>query len=1053
MNHPTPEALATFIDGTADAATRAEVTEHIESCDDCLMIVGETARLMDEPVAPLRRSPRYGRWMLVAATVIAVAGGWWWRDRDPLSPLVRASRTLTTRPVQGRLSDFDWLPQNRMRGNESAAQNELNKVRGVASIVIEKNAQAMQDARRQHAAGVGALIAGEPAQAIAALRRATEITPENAAYWNDLAAAYLEAYEAKGEASQLPDALAAADHALRIDETFLPALFNRALILRQLGAREQAADAFKRYLSHDAASAWADDARHDLESMQQQGAAGSWKEDQPRLERAAIAGDDDAVREIVTRHPYEARSFGELIYLTDGVSSPEQLKIARAIATALVRSTGESMLSDAVMAIDMTRDPSARNALIAGHRSYKTARDLYRDRRIQEAEPQFEGAANSLRSAGSPFAAMAEYYIANCLYDLNRSHEALAKLDALLATTLQKYIALRAQLFWERASVLSRDGFADEALKNQVASAELFERLGEPRPANLMRSDAAASYALLGRRSDAWRMRREIMRTTAEPLDRAVALEISARTEALSGRWDTAASLLSAVLEQSQQLGPRVTSSCFVWRALAESRLGVRADAQRSVARAGAVAARVPDPAIRAAALGELTFASGVLETENDATQSLRLLTTYINDAIARKDTIYVAEAFVQRARALRRLNRLDDAERDLVDALRWVAQRQPSSHSSYREAYFATADSARRELIDVRASTGRAALAMFGDAAAKQPWLAFPADKVVAQFVTLPHETIVLMATRNGATQASRMPLGEQELAALVDELVDSIERGEERQQHDVGKRFNQHLPPHLTEALRTANVVIIPDGPLYQMPFAAVFPEGVSLAEAPDVDTAIRASSPHAAKQLTVIAVGNPTIDRATFDLAALPAAESEAHDVAALYASAPICGRDATKTRVKALLPQSDVAEFATHAIASPTDPSSSCLVLAPETGDSGALTAREISALPLQRLRVAILTGCRTAATSQNGGASDSIALAFLRAGAGNVIASLWRIDDDVARTFSLHLHRELRAGVAPAVALQHAQRAMRESSNPALRTARNWSGFIVTGNGN
>src|SRR5207237_8357574 len=153
---------------------------------------------------------------------------------------------------------------------------------------------------------------------------------------------------------------------------------------------------------------------------------------------------------------------------------------------------------------------------------------------------------------------------------------------------------------------------------------------------------------------------------------------------------------------------------------------------------------------------------------------------------------------------------------------------------SSYRDAYFATADTARRDLIDLRVATARPAEAMFGDAAASRPWLSLPGDKVIAQFVSMPDDTIVLTASRNDGPRASRMRLTERELAALVDELVDGIERADERTQRDAADRFSRELPAPLTSASSLTNVVIIPDGPLYQMPFAAVLPDA-AIAEAP--------------------------------------------------------------------------------------------------------------------------------------------------------------------------------------------------------------------------
>jgi CHAT domain-containing protein len=1060
--HPATETLAEFIDGKLAGETRDAVVEHIEECDDCLMIVGETSRLLNEaPVAIRRSGPRrYAPWMLIAATIAGITfmTGGLYRNRDPLSGLVRASRTLSNRPVEGRLSDFDWLPRVHNRGEEMSADERLMSVQGVAGEVIEANKSAVDNAKKQHAAGVAALIAGYTPQAILLLHRATELAPTEASYWNDLATAYLEAHEKKADAAQLAEALAATDRALGIDAANLPALFNRGVIRDRLGLREQAIAAYKNYLLHDSASPWAEDVRGKLSLLEQRGENDSWEADSQRLEQAAIAGDIETVRRLVDAHPYEARASGEVSYLGAWASSKgnpareRQLQVAAAIGNALQQRAGESMLGDAVAVIRGATTDGIRNALIAGHHAYSVGRGLYRDRDIARAKPEFEKAAAALHEGGSPFAAIAEYYLANCLYDTNHGHDALLGINSLLATVPPKYMALRAQLFWERASLLAREGSAGEALKDQRASIELFDSLGEQKPANIMRSDAAASYALLGRRSDAWRMRAGILRTTREPSARTSYLELAARTEALAGRWDIAESLLRLVLERPDDLSPRVASSCLVWRALAEMRLAYGDEARRTLTEAAMATSRVRDPAMRAAADAEVTFATGIITTDSDPERSVALLSRYITDATARNDPIYVAEALVQRARAFRRLRQPADAERDLRDALQWVARRQPSDGSDFRDAYFATGDSARRELIDVRVATGNVAAAMFGDAAAKRPWLELPAGKVIVQFVTLQNETIILSATSQGL-QAERSAISEQDLTRNVDDLVEAIEADDTQQQRGVVDRLAGALISPVTSLLKRADtVVMIPDGALFRLPFSLLVTDPVAVAEAPDVTTAMARQRQPSKSPLTFLAVGNPAIDRATYNLTPLPAAEAEAREIAMMYSSAALCGREATKKRIATLLTQSDLAHLASHAVASFADPGASAILLAPDGAESGALSAREISALPLQRLRVVVLAGCRTAESAQNGGANDSIALAFLRAGAGNVIASLWKIDDDIARTFSLYLHRELRTGVSAAAALRRAQQMMRDSANPRLRAVHSWSGFVVNGSG-
>lgn len=258
MTHPGAEALATFVDGTADAATRAEVAAHIESCDDCLFVVGETSRLGDEEGAATgqwRRRRRY--WPLLAAAIFILicASAWLLRDNffDPVRQLSHASRAIQSRPVEGRIDGFDYAPFRRTRRAAPATDPALMALVVVAAEVRERNAAATNDARRQHAAGIAALVAGDTRGALPLLRRATTLSPRSSRYWNDLAVAL-------HEAASDSEAMAAAERALFLDPRSDAAQFNRAVIAESLGHGDEAAAAYRDYAARDHNTRWASEA-------------------------------------------------------------------------------------------------------------------------------------------------------------------------------------------------------------------------------------------------------------------------------------------------------------------------------------------------------------------------------------------------------------------------------------------------------------------------------------------------------------------------------------------------------------------------------------------------------------------------------------------------------------------------------------------------------------------------------------------------------------------------------------------------------------------------
>jgi CHAT domain-containing protein len=72
-------------------------------------------------------------------------------------------------------------------------------------------------------------------------------------------------------------------------------------------------------------------------------------------------------------------------------------------------------------------------------------------------------------------------------------------------------------------------------------------------------------------------------------------------------------------------------------------------------------------------------------------------------------------------------------------------------------------------------------------------------------------------------------------------------------------------------------------------------------------------------------------------------------------------------------------------------------------------------------------------------------------AFLRAGAGKVLASLWRVNDPAAPALMSDLYQGLlRDGLTPEAALRRAQ--LKLAAHPKWRQPYYWAGFVLFGAG-
>jgi CHAT domain-containing protein len=190
----------------------------------------------------------------------------------------------------------------------------------------------------------------------------------------------------------------------------------------------------------------------------------------------------------------------------------------------------------------------------------------------------------------------------------------------------------------------------------------------------------------------------------------------------------------------------------------------------------------------------------------------------------------------------------------------------------------------------------------------------------------------------------------------------------------------------------------------------------------------------------------IADPDFDRAAFPtLRSLPFARHEGGKIAGLYLrSEKWIGVSVSPDMLEAAFRHASVVHLATHAHG-PREGREAGLVLG--TGDDGILGVSDVQRLGL-RAPVVVLAACRSAEEDEENPGSSSIAQAFLDAGSGSVVASLWPVDDRESSIMFLQFHEELLQGKNPAQALRAAQLALRDRLGPsALGT---WSAFQVFG---
>jgi CHAT domain-containing protein len=143
----------------------------------------------------------------------------------------------------------------------------------------------------------------------------------------------------------------------------------------------------------------------------------------------------------------------------------------------------------------------------------------------------------------------------------------------------------------------------------------------------------------------------------------------------------------------------------------------------------------------------------------------------------------------------------------------------------------------------------------------------------------------------------------------------------------------------------------------------------------------------------------------------------------------------GADASTERLREDLRRYSIVHLATHGAVDASDPSRSGLVLATAGhDDDGFLSVPEVLDLDLDADLV-VLSACDTARGAvRRGEGVQSLAWAFLYAGARGVIATLWQVDDRETEVAMREFYRGLRQrGLDAGASLQQARLMLRHAA--------------------
>lgn len=252
-----------------------------------------------------------------------------------------------------------------------------------------------------------------------------------------------------------------------------------------------------------------------------------------------------------------------------------------------------------------------------------------------------------------------------------------------------------------------------------------------------------------------------------------------------------------------------------------------------------------------------------------------------------------------------------------------------------------------------------------------------------------------------------------------------------------------------------------VIASGPLARLPFHALPLTGargpepllarysVSLLPSFALIAARGAEAPGPGRGVLAIADAGGAVARSR-NLAPLPGSRVEVGAVSRRHRPSRIlAGAEATESAVKAAAAQPySIIHLATHALLDPVVPERSAVLLGAEGRDDGLLQPREILAMSFDG-SVIVLSGCSTAAGAVSGAEGlRSLARAFLQAGAGSVVGSLWALPDATATSMVTRVSDYLADGDDVGSALRAAQLA--QAGADPYAASRTWAAMTVLG---